>query len=47
MSGEVDFLYTEKYQSFLQVDTFIFCGCGQTCQKYSRQQVCSMLEMTC
>ena len=24
MSGEVDFLYTEKYQSFLQVDTFIF-----------------------
>ena len=46
MRGEVDFLFTDKHQSFLQVDTFIFCGCGQACQKYPKKQVCSMLEIT-
>ena len=45
--SEVDFLYTDKHQSFLQEDTYIFSGCGQACQKNPKQQVCSMLGMIC
>ena len=45
--GEVDFYIQINIKSFLQVNTFVFCGCGQTCQKYPKRQVCSVLEMTC
>ena len=33
---------TDKHQSFQQVVTIIFDGCGKTCLKYSKQQVCNI-----
>ena len=34
VKGEVDFLPTDKYERFLQIDTIILGVCGQACPIY-------------
>ena len=34
VSDEVDFLYADKHESFLQIDTIIFDGDGQAFPKF-------------
>ena len=36
MSGDVDFLLADKHESFLQIDTKIFDGDGQTFPKFPK-----------
>ena len=36
MKDEVDFLYTDKRESFLQIDTMIFDGDRQTFPKFPK-----------
>ena len=33
---EIDFLHADKHESFLQIDTMIFNGNGQTFPKFSK-----------
>ena len=42
MRDQVDFLFVDKYQSFLPVGAIAFGGRGQACPKYSKQQVCNI-----
>ena len=36
VSDEVDFLHANKHESFLQIDTMIFNGNGQTFPKFPK-----------
>ena len=36
LSGEVDFLHVDKYESFLQIDNMIFDGDGQVFPKFPK-----------
>ena len=35
VSDEVDFLHSDKHQSFLKIDAIFFDWFGQTCPKYT------------
>ena len=35
VSEEVDFLHSDKHQSFLTIDAIFFYWFGQTCPKYT------------
>ena len=39
---EVEVLYADKHESFLQVDSIIFDGFGQACPKYPRKLAMSL-----
>ena len=43
---EVDFLYTDKNESFLQLDTMIFDDDGQTFPRFPKQQVSNVFRIT-
>ena len=36
LNDEVDFLHADKHESFLQIDTMIFDGCGQGFQNFPK-----------
>ena len=42
----VEFLHVDKHQSFLQVDTTVFDGCGCAFPKYQKYQVCNILAIS-
>ena len=45
VSDEVDFLHADKHESFLQIDTVIFDGDGQTLPKFRKLQVCNVFTI--
>ena len=46
MRYEVDFLPTDKHESFLQVDSMILDVHSQACPKYPKYQVCNIIEIS-
>ena len=38
VSGEVDFLHTDKHKNFLKIDAMIFDGDGQVLPKFPKLQ---------
>ena len=36
LKDQVDYLFAEKHQNFLQVSAIAFAGCGQVCPKYPK-----------
>ena len=44
MKDEVDFLFTDKRQRFLQVDTIILGVCGQACPSYPNNKFAISLQ---
>ena len=44
MSDKIDFLHTDMYESFLQVETVIFDGDGQAFLMFPKQQVYMSLQ---
>ena len=45
-SDEVDFLHTDKHDSFLQIDAMIFDGDGQAFAKLPKSQVCNVFTIS-
>ena len=42
LRDQVDFLFADKHQSFLQVSALASGGCGQACPKHPKYQVCNI-----
>ena len=43
---EVDFLYADKHQTILQVDTIALGGHGQACPNHPKKQVCKIFAIS-
>ena len=47
VSDEIDFLHVvDKHESFLQINTMIFDGRGQTFLKFPKYQVCNAFTIS-
>ena len=46
VGNEVNFLPTNKYQNFLQIDIITFSVCSLPFPKYPKQQACNVLAIS-